>query len=170
MGFFDIDYPAFVERSMPVRLRKDAHKSWLNALLAPLRELYALFTAFRAANLYRLAHNGQVCKLEAVLNDAFDNTLRRIYITDGDYIDPLAIYLKIEENDVPLALDSELPVTDYDAPLYLYTAAEEAIMSFLFIVHIPVGITGAGYDEVRLRALVDKYRLPSRKYYDVETF
>ena len=43
----------------------------LRAAIVGLQAVYDLFAEARAAHTYRLTHNGQVCYLRAVLNDAF---------------------------------------------------------------------------------------------------
>lgn len=167
MGYYDIDYDVLVEQSIPTMLRNSLMKAWLKCLVQPVRWLYAKFQTNRAANRYDLAHNGQVCKLEAVLNDMFDNTLRRIYIGDGPWIDPEFIYLRTELKDEYLATTAELPVIDYDAPMYLYTVAETSIKYLQFIVYYPTGLV---FDIERMKALINKYRLAGKKYYTIEAF
>lgn len=167
MGYYDIDYDVLVEQSIPTKLRNTLMKAWLKCLVQPVRWLYAKFQTNRTANLYDMAHNGQVCKLEAVLNDTFDPTLRRIYIGDGPWIDPVFIYLRTELKDEYLALPAELPVIDYDAPMYLYTVAETSVEYVQFIVYYPVALT---FDVERMKALINKYRLAGKKYYTIESF
>jgi hypothetical protein len=76
MGFFDIDYNVKAWQSLPVRLRQAVQYAWLKVLVSPVVYLAGLFKVNRDANLYELAHDGQVCFLEAVLNDTFDPVVR----------------------------------------------------------------------------------------------
>jgi hypothetical protein len=145
--------------------------AWLKCLVSQVKWLYRLFIAFRKNNLYLLAHNGQVCLMEATLNDVFDPVLRGIYITDGSFKDPLFLFLDAEVKPLWVGLDSEAGVTSYPDPQVLFTSLETYTLGVCFIVNIPLLVSlSTGYDEVRLRALVDLYRLTSRSNYSVEIF
>jgi len=160
MGLYNVDFPALVVQLMPVRLRKAKHVRWLQCLVAPVITLYKSFTANRNNDLYVLAHNSQVVYLQAALNDTFDPVTRGIYITDGGFEDPLFVYLDAEHEPLPLYLNTE------SHPDWLYMNAETALEGYAFIVKVPTAIT---YNEAHMRALIDKYRLPSKNYYAIHT-
>lgn len=158
MSIFDIDYAKLVRYVLPVRLRGSKMTAFLLALAAPVIYLYNLFRQNRDINLYALNHNSQVAYLEAALNDVFDNSLRRISIADGNYLDPVYTYLDAELKPVYLYTDAEAQ------PASLYTDAEIATIHYAFVVQVPAGIS---HDAYRLNALVDKYRLPGMVNYQV---
>jgi hypothetical protein len=173
MSVFEIDFGHLVNDQTPVRLRGAVRLAWLAAMADGAEYTHDLFAVNRANDLYDLAHNGQVCYMEAALNDLFDFYLRRIYISNGPYSDAVYIYQDDEDKPVYLAQDSELPVdpADYDAPVYLFTDAETYVNGITFIVNVPVAIRGdgmtgmaAGYTDTRLKALVDRYRMPGKTY------
>lgn len=171
MGYFDIDYDGLVVQLLPVRLRQSVKIAWLKALVSPVKWLYNLFKTNRKSNLYTLAHDGQVCYLEAALNDAFDPFSRGIFITDGPFKDPLFLFLDTETKPVWLGLVSEEGTTTYPDPEVLYTDVETYTLGICFIVHVPMLVAaGVGYDVIRLKALVDLYRLPGRDSYSVVTY
>lgn len=167
MGYFDIDIDVIAEQSLPTEQRKEITKAWMKCLVSPVKWLWAKFMLNRTANLYDMAHNGQVCKLEGVLNDTFDPILKRIYIGDGPWIDPEFVYRVDEDKDLYIAKASELPVSAYDAPLYLYTVAETSVEYVQFIVYYPTGLV---FDMARMQALINKYRLAGKKFYTIESF
>lgn len=167
MGFFDVEFDVLRVQLLPVKLRAAIMKAWIKCLLKPLVWLYDKYMANRAANLYYLAHNSQVCYMEAALNDLFDNEDRRIYVGDGPQQSALYIYLASEEKEVYLPLTSELPVTEYEAPVYLYTEGETMEFSDQFIVYYPDGLV---FDLDRMKALINKYRLPSKNRYSIEAY
>ena len=68
--------------TLPTWLRKPLVGALIYAGVAPLARLLQNLRSYRATTSYRLSHNGQVCKLRAVLNDEFDPELRRITIED----------------------------------------------------------------------------------------
>jgi len=168
MGVFDIDYSGsgLVKSLLPVRRRKSRMLAWLQALVGPVGYLYGLFTANRANNLYWLSHSGQVCYIEAALNDVFDPDGRSIYITDPAYADPVYIYRRIEEKPVYVSKRSESGSTDYESPQWLYRRSETYAFGYQFIVNVP---SDGEWEEHHLRAIVDKYRLPGKGYYNIVT-
>jgi hypothetical protein len=171
MGFYDIDYDELVLQLLPTWLRQPMMKAWLRVLVNPVKSLYNLFKANRKNDLYILSHSGQVCYLEAALNDALDPFLRGIYITDGPFEDPLFLYLDTETKPLWLGLVSEEGLTPYPDPEPLYTDAETYGVGVCFIVHVPIPVSvGTGYDINRLKAIVDLYRLPGRSFYSVVTY
>ncbi len=171
MGFFDVDYDNLVPQLLPVKLRQPVMTAWLRVLVSPVKWVFNLFKSNRKDNLYVLAHDGQVCYLEAALNDAFDSIARGIYITDGPFEDPLFLYLDSETRPLWLGLVSEVGSTSYPDPEVLYTDGETYGLGICFIVHVPLLVSlGPGYDVTRLKAIVDKYRLPGRSYYSVLTY
>ncbi len=147
---------------VPVRLRKPVTLDWLNCLVRPVTELYNLFFQNRNANLYALQNNSQTVFMEAALNDTFDSSARRIYITDGTSSDPLFVYMPPENLSLFLGLQSEAGSTPYPDPQWLFTTAETSFSAYDFIVFLPHGLV---YDPQHIRALIDKYRLPSKGHY-----
>ena len=142
-------------------------QSWLQSLTAPVGQLYDSFSANRNNNIYNLAHNSQVVYLQAVLNDTFDNVSRGIYITDGSIFDPLYTYLVAENQPLWLGLSSEVGSTSYPDPQWLFRNSETTYSGFLFIVMVPSAVV---YDVLRMRALIDKFRLPSKSSYQIVTY
>ena len=171
MGIFDINYDGLVVQLLPGRLRNSIMTAWINCLVSPVGWLFNLFTANRTNNLYMLAHDSQVCYLQAALNDVFDPVSRGIFIADGPFEDPLYLYLNPENKPLWLGLVSEEGATTYPDPEVLYTDSETFSLGICFIVKVPVAVAaGAGYNVLRLKALVDFYRLPGRTNYSVITF
>ena len=167
MTTFDIDFGKLITQLLPVRLRKQKTMRWLQCLVAPVIELYSLFIANRTTNLYVLGHNSQITYLQAVLNDMFDPISRRIYIDDGTYTDPLFIYLVGENEPVWMGLVTEIGITTYPNPEWLYTESETISSGNCFIVKVPSSIV---FDTYRMRGLVDKYRLPGKGSYSIVLF
>lgn len=168
MRLFNVDFSILVRTLVPVSLRNAVQLAWLNALVSPVQWLYTQFTGNRLNNLYRLSHNGQVCYLEAALNDLFDPVARRLVIVDGPFEDPLFVYLAPENKPLWLGLVSETGATPYPDPQVLYTNAETTLLGVSFIVQVPASVAaGPGYSLNRLRALVNTYRLPGKNNYTV---
>lgn len=161
MGLFDIDYVILTKLQTPQHLRLPKRLAWLNGINSQTPWLYTTFMNQRYDNLYILQHSSQVVYMQAVLNDAFDSTLRRIYIMDGQDEDPIYIYTVPEVKPVALYTVTEAH------PDTLYTNGETAVNGYDFIVMVPTVVT---YDPVYMKALVEKFRLASRSNYIIKTF
>jgi hypothetical protein len=159
MGLFDVDFVKVVTYTLPVRLRGTVMQAWLAVLVGPVAYIHRLFKVRRTANLYRLGHNSQVVYMQAVLNDAFDPTLRRITLGDPVYIDAVYLYITPEQRPAPLYLATE------NNPVPLHTDAEVAGSANGFIVSVPAAVM---FDMPRMRALIDKYRLVSKNQYTIQ--
>ena len=166
MSVFDVDFDVLTKQLLPVRLRRSAGAhgdsmmvAWMKCLVSPVKYVQVLFNANRANDLYVLAHDGQVCYLDAALNDLFDNTLRRIYISDPAYIDPDYLYRRNEGKPLYLYQRSE------HKPVYLYQRSETYEgAGVTFIVNVPIALGLTAGQVLQLRALVNKYRLPGMMY------
>ena len=156
MSLFDVDFQRLARAMTPVQLWKGRLKAFLLALWTPVVSLYNLFTANRAGNLYKLGHSSQVVYMEAVLNDAFDNVLRRITIVDGPYVDSPSVYRRAEGKPLYIYRASEAQHR------YIYRSSETAITGPDFVVQVPIGLA---FDTARMKALINDYRLASKKDY-----
>jgi len=161
---FTFDIPTFVRRLTPPLLRKSRQLAWIKALLQPVDTLkdnlndYVLDVAFRA----RL--NSQVLMLEYGLNELYDNSLRRIYITTstGFYQREKYTYFTQEgQPDVFLRNTSEAPIA---SETYIYSTQEQFDLiadTTFFTVHVPTGLTSV---EDRIKSTINKYKLAGKTY------
>ena len=150
-SIFNIDYRKLVALLTPPALRKTRLLALLEALILPVRTSYGRFGNNRTSNLYKLAHNGQVCYLRKALNDRFDPSLRRIYIAEGNKYEREYIYTSAEQKP------------RYLGTMYLRQAGDYADTGVDFRVVVPLD-----YDlennVYQIRALVDFYKLAGKRY------
>ncbi len=151
--YYQINFDKLVLLLLPTFLRKSKLVAFATVLVAPVKEMYQEFREQQKKDWYRLNHNGQVFSLRKVLNDHFDNELRRIDIIDFETYQRTYIYTPVE--DKPLYLNGE----GEDAK-YIYTSAEYA-NQFDFVVVVPLNL---GYNKYKMRALIDEYKLITKKY------
>jgi hypothetical protein len=149
---FNINYEYLLLWLIPYFKRKPKLFSWLRALCSPVVTLYRLFLTARAADLYNLAHDSRVFSIQAVLNDRFDATERRIYITDGFAFD--RIYIFREDESKPL----------YLASVPLYNPGDYGDTGVDFIVNVPLAISIGAQDLIQMTALVTAYKLASKRF------
>ena len=160
-NIFNIDLNILSNWIVPKRLRKLRTMAFVRLIVSPFVFIYQDFTRFRKATLYDLMITPQVCYLEAMLNDRFDYTLRRIYIADGIEYPPLYLYTDAELQQVDLYTDAE------NQPKYLFTDGEvDGSVLDDFIVEVPVTIP---FNEPTMRSMVQRKRLPGMKF-KIQTF
>ncbi len=115
--------------------------------------MYSEFMVQRAADLYDIGHDSRVFSMEAVFNDAFDMVNRTIYITDGFNKNRIYLYTRTEAQ--PVFLNPSIP---------LWNRADYADTGVDFIVWVPKAISMTVTDMIQLTALVNKYKLASKRY------
>lgn len=159
MSIFDIDINKLSAQLIPQRLRQARISALVEVMVSPLAYLLGLFGIERAKTIYELMHNGQICRLEAVLNDRFDNTLRRIYIEEGTVVLAKRIYRRAELKPLFIRKRSEA------SPIYLRKRSELS-NGGTFVIKVPVALI---FDTAEMVALTNKYKLAG-KAYTIKTF
>lgn len=157
----NLNFDKLVNWLLPVRLRKVLMTNILKVLISPVSgRMYGSFKSFEQKAWYDLKYqSGQVAHLEYVLNDHFDNALKRIYIGEGQQYDLIRyLYMDIEDIDLALYRDVE------NADVYLYLDSETSIgggADYDFTVNIPIGLD---FEETTIRAVIDRYKRDAKNY------
>jgi len=128
--------------------------AYVNALITPVKVLYAEFQAARLQDIYRMNHNSQVCYLRAALNDGFDPIERRITISNGYRYTRRYWYTKAEERPIYMYTDSSF---------YLHQRNDYGVNSVDFIVNVPKALEGQ-ISEIALNARTDFYKLATKRH------
>lgn len=148
MNWISIDFHQTFTDLSPTFFRGVNFEAFSKAFAKPLQSL-------SEKTLYQMQHDSRVIYLEKLLNEYFEISTynpsshlatRQIYIEDAPQVPKTYIYQPEELQ-----------------PLYLgqvYLDRENEI-SADFIVKIPLSIS---FDEPRLRALIDFYKLSGKKY------
>lgn len=152
---YDINHNKLVIWLLPNKLKLPVITNWLQALIKPVVTLYLAFKRYRDAKIYQLTITPQVCYLERLLNDRYDNSLRRIYIEDS--VDKLPLYIYVAAELKPVYLGSKI----------IYTNAETGLAPNDFIIHVPIALQ-FNFEEPEMLSLVKNYKLagmtPKIKY------
>lgn len=156
MPLFDINWSRFAVWQLPAHWRKIRRVQFLLALYEPIRESYGQFMDFMTRILYEAKINGQVIKLERVLNDKFDPFDRRIYISDGDYYDAPTFFEEWKNEPVIFYAEG-----DTRNPVFWSTDALNNRVSVNFYVNVPADVY---FDAAMMRALVTKYKIFGRTF------
>lgn len=155
MRWFKTVFSALIRMLFPWNWQTPRMLAWLNAIIAPIKRMDADFQKNRDANLYFIKRTAAVTHIEAVLNDRWDEALRRIKVVDGLYYDPINLYKQAENKPVHLYTNAE------NDPKWLYKDVETYSMGADFIVQVPYFIQ---YDPVEMKALINKYKLTTKAY------
>lgn len=157
MSKYDIQIKRLGLLLLPTFLRRPLLTALLYAVLTPLSHLHTRFMLFRRDAAGRLGHNGQVCRLRALLNDTFDPELRRITITDtAQHTGMLFVRLREEAQAVLV------PQRATGATLPVNRRGFGGANGYDFAVNIPLSLHGL--DESRLRAVANTYKLVSKRF------
>lgn len=154
--WYSVDFDKLGKLMLPVDLRKPKLMAYLSALIAPLATLHYDWKKFRTSNLYKIEHTGQICYLRGSLNDSFDISERRIYITDGVAHD--GVYIATEAENFDVWLDTE----DEDDTLWITTEGETATSGVDYIIHVPKAIYDKQLPDIK--AHIDFYRVAGKRY------
>lgn len=80
---YNINFLQLIIDNLPTDVDRPRVKDWLLACMKGIRDLNVQLVALEQQLRYDLTFNGHVIYLEHVLNDQFDNALRRIFIQDA---------------------------------------------------------------------------------------
>ena len=156
---FNVDFKRLAIHLLPTFFRQPLMFGMLRAALAPVETLYAQFLDKRAAQIYRISHNGQTCYLQAALNDRFDPSERRIRVLtlerQGEWL------YAVTENggtDIPVATAEGEEITG--VPI-VYDEQGLTAEQNNFVVYLPQTVWETRLEAVR--QLVDTYKLMSKR-------
>jgi hypothetical protein len=151
--WYKVDYNRLAVLMLPTFLRKPILVGYVQSLLVPIDKLYYNWSIFRNENLYKVQHNGQICKLRKALNDRFDPSERRIYIGDGNRYERQYLYTTGENKP------------KYLGKMFLFQNSDYADTGVDFIVYAPKKtINELPYE---LKAQIEFYK-PGGKRYKIE--
>ena len=140
-----------------------------------LNYVWTLFSQFKPLNMQmvdfcsfittRLNYTGQRMALIELLNDNFDNNLRRITLNclDNNFVEGLDIYLDSETDPSPIELFLDGEINSVPITLFLDSEIQDpdSIAGKSFIVHVPVGVSES---DILIRALLDIYVIAPQEY------
>jgi len=170
---FVYPYPDEALKKMPYFWKKDDATSldksvWVSYMEVIFNALLNYLTEIQNQAALKLAFlnvTGQVLSLENYLNNTYDNTLRRIYITISQtqppYGETWVLASETDSSPKTWVLTSEIDIT----PTTMYLS-NEFISYTYFTVNIPTDVV---FVESKLRAELSNYVLAT-KLYNILTF
>ena len=160
---YNINWRKFIIENLEVDLRRVKTVKWLEVLFKPIIWLHIEFLAFRTQALYKVNHNSQICYLQAVLNDSFDNVQRRIIIRNAILREPLWFYEPEENKPVLFYEESD------NKPVYFREESEFIGDGADFLVLVPIDLKPTNTQEenallIKMKAQIDYYELFVKNY------
>ncbi|MBU2923070.1 hypothetical protein KO504_17100 [Winogradskyella psychrotolerans] len=161
-NYLNVDIEKLIKLSLPIDLRKPKTIAFLNALFAPIKANYARFTAFKESVFYIVSHNSSIVLLQKMLNDKFDPSARRIYISNIQRTDINRFYYWNENKEFGFYGEG-------DVQKGFYYAFQNEAQSPDYIVHIPIEYqpnTELELDKylVKVRSEINRYNHYSKSY------
>ena len=134
--------------------------AFVEVLLSPLQSIQDAYDVFITAKRYELSFNGQVQYLEHILNDQFDNTLRRISITDPASLGNESPYIFNFVDNAPTLIifnigDSGLA----NSPRFFNTV--DLTVQYDFVLNVPTALNPLLN---AIKKLCDSYKEASKIY------
>ena len=163
MRWFDISLKKLKEMVMHPKLRgADINLVFTDVLIEPLIFAYKVFKAYRKENVYRLNKGPLMIDIQAVLNDRWDEGLRRIVVENYVGLSSPYLFIEAEQKEEPYIYTE---AEGKPAPI-LYTQADLNAVTADFVIKVPSFIV---FDMDEMIALVYKYCLPD-KHFIIQTF
>jgi len=154
---YNVNFNKLATWILPVLMRQTNFVKWLNGLVYPIARIHEFsFLLNRDANLYKLAHNGQVFSLLKLLNEKFDRSEKRIKIEDGLTRDRIYAFVTNESKPLKLIIQAESDAIEIHNP------EDYADSGTDFIVWVPNNLFSQ--EEIKMKAELDFYKLSAKRY------
>ena len=180
---YSLDLNKFIPRHIRYKLRSADLVDWLIANTTPLNITISDINQFRSDKLRELDYNGRTIQLERLLNDNFDNTLRRIYILHDQIFNEVDFFVaELQNGDFDFYISEVAPAGTNGAGTAGTSGflAEEGHLFYIgenpnaiiggtngtsgnidFEIVSPVSLISK---DAEIKGYVDKYKLASKRY------
>lgn len=159
MSVYDVKIKRLALLLLPTAYRKPLLAAFAQSLVQGANVVHGNFMRWRQDKQYRLSHNGQVCYLRAALNDTFDQVERRITVEDEQSSEERDARLYLREVERAILI----PLRSAGGAFIINRRGYSGVSGYDFWVSIPYALRGK-VDETRLAAVVDTYRLASKRW------
>lgn len=162
-AIYNMNWDNFILDNLPIAQRRPITLKWLKVIFKCIARLHLEFLDFRNNTLYKVNHNSQICYLQAVLNDSFDNAQRRIIIKNAVLRQPLWFYEPEENKPVLFYEESD------DKTVYFREESEFIGDGADFTVLVPIDLKPINTQEenafmIKMRGQIDYYKLFVKNY------
>ncbi len=144
--------------TLPSWLRRPLVAAVVYSAVSPLGRLTGQLRRFRNECNELLEHNGQVCRLRALLNNQFDPELRRIAIEEDDW-SPRRQWSRLSRRSQGRWLMT--PRRSAGCAITINRRGIESTGTADFRVVAPAGLKN---DQARLQALINRHKLAGKRF------
>lgn len=160
---YTINYGTFREQLLPLILRRPKLGAMLKALTTPLVLLYNKFFGFQKQAIYKTEHNASITLLQKVLNDAFDDIERRIFINNAT-ITATQHYYDVADGEPLIFYDD-----GFGNPQWFFDLGTFNVYGSDFTVFLPMAARPLSPEEeerflIKVRSALDYYKMFGTKY------
>jgi len=148
--WYKVDFDKLILLLLPTFLRKPKMFGYMKALVSPIANLHYRWEQMRDSNLKVLQYNSQRCYMRGVLNDRYDNDLRRITIANTGNKTQDYIYTEVE--NLPVFLGTIFLEPDFN---YAGSTVD-------FLVNVPQELINTKINEIA--ATIEFYVLAGKSY------
>ena len=163
--YYNIDYSQLMLLLLPVLLRNDLVKIFITSLVKPLDSLNNKFGSFIQSRQTNIS--AQKCYMQAMLNDEFDFSKRRIRVNTAP-IDFFYFLLHTEEYAKPMMISKENLDEMGDPNNFIIRLLNRdgqiGAGNADFDVVLPIGYTLSTEEEKRMRVLINRNKITPKKY------
>lgn len=150
----------FAENTVFNTLSGEKLLAFVEVILSPLQSVRDAYDSYIAAKRYELSFNGQVIYLEHVLNDTFDNTLRRIYLSEPSNLGAQSpVVYNFSDDYDSMTVYNFTNTGSANTPRFYNTA--DLTIQYDFILNLPFALSTK---ENAIKKLLDAYKEASKKY------
>jgi hypothetical protein len=134
--------------------------AFVELILSPIQSVRDKFDAYIAEKRYEMSFNGQIIYLEHLLNDRFDNTLRRITITDIEPLDnvPAIIYNFVDNSETAMIYNIGDVAIAQSLMAYGFL---DINIQYDFILNVPTALAA---QNLQIKKMLDQYKEASNQY------
>ncbi|MFV0397931.1 MAG: hypothetical protein ACK5JU_07935 [Bacteroidales bacterium] len=158
-NYYNINYSLLVMLLTPTILRSPIVTTLLTSLAKPLDQLNDQFNGYTQG--IETSINAQVCYMQAIINDEFDFIQRRVKIRTSD-INTESYLSWVEIQDKPIMLSAE--ESEEFTPYIICRDGLIGVNNPDFDIVFPIGYTLSTAEMRKLRLLINKNKLASKKY------
>jgi len=145
---------------LPTALRGPVITALVTWLVQPISVVLSALAEWRRDTIARLGYNGQLCNMERCLNDLLDPGSRGIRVVDGQQRTGKPYYIYRRGTDY-----NDMPQERGASPGIVLDARESMTRTYYdFEVDVPSRVLGEDDNERRLHTLVNRYKLPSKRW------
>jgi hypothetical protein len=159
-NYYNIDYSLLATLLLPPILRRKLIIALLRSAMRGLDVIHGRFVTYAGSLIVRA--NNQVCYMQAMLNDEFDYYWRRIRVRVAPVgvADTLLVWK--EETNRPVMLSFE--GAQEGTPFLLFRDMQIGSGAADIQIILPVGFHLSVDEERRMRTLINRHKLASKKY------